>query len=218
MANIQVYHFIGSPPSQAVIMTAKTLGVPLELKRLDFMKKEHLQPEFTKINPDQTVPTMIDEDFILWESRTIMRYLVGKFGGEDNSLYPRDLQKRAEVDRLLDYDLGVFYKTLIEGVWLPFKDRTPKTKEQEEKVTKVLSRFDTLLKDKKFLTGDNLTIADFSMVVGFIVELVYEGDKSKFPNAMAWYKRMQEETCFKETYDTIKDFVEMMKKQHAEMP
>ncbi|XP_046573021.1 glutathione S-transferase 1-1-like [Haliotis rubra] len=114
MANIEFYYFTGSGPCRSVLMTAKALGVPLELKQLDYWNKQHLSPEFTEINPDQTVPTIKDGEFTLWESRAIMRYLVGTYGGEDNSLYPQDLKKRAEVDRLLDYDLGVFHRTMLE--------------------------------------------------------------------------------------------------------
>ncbi|XP_071107751.1 glutathione S-transferase 1-1-like [Haliotis cracherodii] len=121
MASIQLYHFPASPPCRSVRMTSKALGVQLELKQLEYHNKGHLSPEFIKINPDHTTPTIVDGDFTLWESRAIMRYLVGKYGGEDNSLYPRDLQKRAEVDRLLDYDLGVFYRTMLDDVMMPLR-------------------------------------------------------------------------------------------------
>ncbi|XP_046350920.2 glutathione S-transferase 1-like [Haliotis rufescens] len=208
MADIQLYHFPGSAPCRSVIMTAKALGVPLDLKPLDLMNKDHLSPEFAKINPDQTVPTIIDGDFTLWESRAIMRYLVAKYGGEDNSLYPRDLQKRAAVDRLLDYDLGVFYRAMIECVWLPFRDKIKVTKEQDEKVIKAFERIDTHVKDMKFLTGNTLTIADFAVVVGFAAEELYPGDMSKYPNAMAWYKRVQELPYYKEANQSYFELLE----------
>ncbi|XP_046378892.2 glutathione S-transferase 1-like [Haliotis rufescens] len=216
MANIQLYYFKGSPPSLAVLMTAKALGVPLEMKELQYWNKDHLAPEFTEINPDQSVPTIIDGDFTLWESRAILRYLIGKYGGEDNSLYPRDPQKRAEVDRLLDYDLGVFFRVILEDLWLPFRDKYEMTKEQDEKVMKGFKRIDTLVKDKKFLTGNNPTIADFSIVVGFAVEIVYPGDMSKYPNAMAWYKRMQELPYYKEANQSFPGWVESVKNRHTE--
>ncbi|XP_046573051.1 glutathione S-transferase 1-like [Haliotis rubra] len=212
MANIQLYLFFPSPPCRSVRMTAKALGVPLELKQLNHVNKEHLSPEFLKTNPDHIVPTITDGDFTLWESRAIMRYLVGKFGGEDNSLYPRDLQKRAEVDRLLDYDLGVFYRAILETLMLPVRNRNTPTKEQEEQVVKAFNRIDTLLKDKKFLTGDHITIADFAMVVGFGSEFLFPGDMSNYPNAMAWYKRMQELPYYQEVNQPFFDYVENLKK------
>ncbi|XP_046573050.1 glutathione S-transferase 1-like isoform X3 [Haliotis rubra] len=216
MANIQLYHFSASPPCRSVRMAAKALGVQLELKQLDFANKEHLNPEFLKINPDQIVPTMTDGDFTLWESRAIMRYLVGKYGGEDNSLYPRDLQKRAEVDRLLDYDLGVFYRAMLETLMWPVRNRSTPTKEQQEQVVKAFNRINTLLKDKKFLTGDNVTIADFAMVVGFAAEFLFQGNMSDYPNAMAWYKRMQELPYYQEVNQAFYDIVEKMRNPPAE--
>ncbi|XP_067671877.1 glutathione S-transferase 1-like [Haliotis asinina] len=215
MANIQLYFFPASPFCRSVRMTAKALGVPLDLKQRSYHNKDHLSPEFTKINPDQIVPTIIDGDFILWESRAIMRYLVGKFGGEDNNLYPRDLQKRAEVDRLLDYDLGVIYRALFENLVIPLRyKKLPKTtKEQDETIMKAFGRIDTLVKDKKFLTGNTLTIADFAIVVEFADEVLYSGDMSKYPNAMAWYKRMQELPYYQEVNEPFYDLVENMKNQ-----
>jgi glutathione S-transferase len=52
--------------------------------------------------------------FIIIFSRPVMQYLVSKFGGRHSYLYPKDLQKRAIVDRLLYYDLGSVYKTVTE--------------------------------------------------------------------------------------------------------
>lgn len=42
-----------------------------------------------------------------------MSYLVGTFG-KDDSLYPNDPQKRANVDRMLYFDIGTLYKSMID--------------------------------------------------------------------------------------------------------
>ena len=34
------------------------------------------EPEYLAINPNGRVPTLVDGDFVLWESNSIMRYLV----------------------------------------------------------------------------------------------------------------------------------------------
>lgn len=39
-----------SPPSRAVRIVAEYLNIPLELKIVDLGKKEHLKPEFIKVN------------------------------------------------------------------------------------------------------------------------------------------------------------------------
>ncbi|GBP40297.1 Glutathione S-transferase 1, isoform C [Eumeta japonica] len=60
------------------------------------------------MNPQHTVPTMVDGDFTLWESRAISRYLVNEYG-KDSSLYPEDPKVRAMVDQRMDFDLGILY-------------------------------------------------------------------------------------------------------------
>jgi glutathione S-transferase len=57
-------------------------------------------PEYLAINPFGLLPTLIDNDFVLTESNTILRYLAETKGGEE--LYPRSPKLRAGVDRMLD--------------------------------------------------------------------------------------------------------------------
>lgn len=57
-------------------------------------------PEYLAINPFGLLPTLIDNDFVLYESNTILRYLAETKGGEE--LYPRSPRLRAGVDRMLD--------------------------------------------------------------------------------------------------------------------
>lgn len=92
-------------------MLAKALGVELNLKKLDLQAKEHLTPEFLKLNPQHTIPTLVDNNFSIWESRAILGYLVEKYGKND-SLYPKDPQQRAVVNQRLYFDMGTFYHRL----------------------------------------------------------------------------------------------------------
>jgi glutathione S-transferase len=45
---LDLYYTIASPPCRSVMLLAKTLGLELNLKHVDFPKKEHLEPEFLK--------------------------------------------------------------------------------------------------------------------------------------------------------------------------
>lgn len=57
-------------------------------------------PEYLAVNPFGLLPTLIDNEFVLTESNTILRYLAETKGGEE--LYPRSPKLRAGVDRMLD--------------------------------------------------------------------------------------------------------------------
>lgn len=46
---IDLYYLPPSPPSRAVILLAKALGIHLNLKVIDVSKGEQLSPEFIKV-------------------------------------------------------------------------------------------------------------------------------------------------------------------------
>lgn len=106
---IDLYSMEDSPPCRAVMMTAKMLGVDLNIKETNLLANEHIKPEFIAINPQHNVPTIDDDGLILNESRAICAYLVNQYAKED-SLYPKDPKIRAVVDQRLYFDMGVFYQ------------------------------------------------------------------------------------------------------------
>ena len=57
-------------------------------------------PELAQ-NPNGLVPVIVDGDFVLWESNSIIRYLANKWAA--HALLPREPQPRAEVDRWIDW-------------------------------------------------------------------------------------------------------------------
>lgn len=86
------------------------VGVELNLKTLNLMAGEQMQPSFLKINPQHNVPTIDDSGFYLNESRAICAYLVNKYGKNDH-LYSKVPKERAIIDQRLYFDMGVFYKS-----------------------------------------------------------------------------------------------------------
>ncbi|KAJ4433447.1 hypothetical protein ANN_15750 [Periplaneta americana] len=73
---------------------------------------DHLKPEYLKMNPQHTIPTMNDNGYVLWESRAILGYLVDEYG-KDDTLYPKDPKKRAVVNQRLYFDIGTLYPKYI---------------------------------------------------------------------------------------------------------
>jgi glutathione S-transferase len=183
-------------------MTAKHLNIDMEIKDLKLMEGEHMKPEFLKINPQHCIPTLDDNGFVLWESRAIITYLVNEYG-ENSSLYPKDPKKRAIVDRMLYYDMGTFGKALMDWVYPQILNR-PVTDldEREKKMKDTLKQFDTLMMDKKYVAGENLTVADLSLLSTITSLMALDFDYSSHANVTKWINRLQAELPYYDNYVT----------------
>ena len=134
------------------------------------MTGAHHQEPYISVNPNGLVPTLVDGDFMLTESSTILKYLADKF---DLPTYPKDLKKRAKVNEMMDWFNTGFYRDYAYGVVYPQiyphhkrpSDEVQKGtiawgKELTKKWLQVLNDH-WLGKGNKYLTGDELTIADY---------------------------------------------------------
>ncbi|KAH8279047.1 hypothetical protein KR026_000135 [Drosophila bipectinata] len=192
MGKITLYGIDGSPPVRSVLLTLNALGLDYEYKIVNLLEKEHLKPDFLKINPLHTVPALDDNGFYLADSHAINSYLVSKYG-KDDSLYPKDLQKKAIVDQRLHYDSSVVTgaaKAITAPLFWENKLEIPKAKiDALEAVYKNLNLF---LESGDYLAGDQLTIADFSVtavLTGMVLFL--EVDATKYPKLAAWIQRIK---------------------------
>ncbi|CAD7015398.1 unnamed protein product [Ceratitis capitata] len=113
-----LYYSPRSPPCRAVLLTAAAIGVELDLRLTNLKEKEHLTPEFLKLNPQHTIPVLDDNGTVVTDSHVISAYLADKYS-PDETLYPKDKLKRMEVDSRLYYDAGHLFprvRLMVEPV------------------------------------------------------------------------------------------------------
>ncbi|XP_016958516.3 glutathione S-transferase 1-like [Drosophila biarmipes] len=199
MGKLTLYGIDGSPPVRSVLLTLRALGVEFEYKVVNLLEKEHLKPEFLKINPLHTVPVLDDDGFVLIDSHAINSYLVGKYG-KDDSLYPKDLKKRAIVDQRLHYDSSVVTSTgksiLFPLLW---ENKTEIPQARIDALEAVYKNLNLFLESGDYLAGDNLTIADFHITAALTAFLVFLPlDATKYPKLAAWDQRIKELPYYEE--------------------
>uniref|UniRef100_G3MM07 Uncharacterized protein n=1 Tax=Amblyomma maculatum TaxID=34609 RepID=G3MM07_AMBMU len=189
---VQLYLFPGSAPCTFVQMVAKHIGVDLSLKELDFLKREHESPEFTKVNPFQKVPTINDAGFILYECNAIATYLVNKYA-PTSDLNPKDVQKRAHMDQVLSV-VATHIQPKFSAFSIPsFRtNKKPSAESIKEFENGVLKAFEVVVGDRKFAVGDHLTLADIRLIslLACIVPLADIFDRSKYPKVASYYDRV----------------------------
>ena len=63
------------------------------------------------MNPTHQIPSIDDNGFHLAESCAIAQYLCDKYTS-DNNLYPKDVQKRAQVNRMMFFGAGTLWPAM----------------------------------------------------------------------------------------------------------
>ncbi|KAF2901359.1 hypothetical protein ILUMI_04817 [Ignelater luminosus] len=181
-----------SPAGHSVLLTAEAINLKMEVIMIDPSKGEHLSPEFLKINPEHTFPTLDDNGFIIRESHVINTYLVQKYS-KDDYLYPQNLQKRTLIDQCLYLDCGVIQPKMM-AILEPIIKHSVKIipKDKSDNLIQILSTLETTLQGKKYLTGNNVTIADLNIIATISAcSVLVPVAANRFPNITEWITRMQ---------------------------
>uniref|UniRef100_A0A6P4FC78 Glutathione S-transferase 1 n=1 Tax=Drosophila rhopaloa TaxID=1041015 RepID=A0A6P4FC78_DRORH len=200
MGKISLYGLDASPPTRACLLTLKALDIPFDFVFVNLFEKENYSEEYSKKNPQHTVPLLQDDDACIWDSHAIMAYLVGKYAASDE-LYPKDLLQRAKVDQLLHFESGVIFESALRRLTRPilFNGESTLPRNQVDHINQIYDFVEAFLDDHDYLAGDQLTIADFSIVstitsIGVFLEL----DLAKYPRIAAWLDRLRELPYYEE--------------------
>ncbi len=187
-----------SPNVRRVRLTAAVLGIDLDEKLLDFAKGEHKSAEYLALNPNGAVPTLVDGDFVLTESRAIMQYLASK--KPESGLLPKSEAERADVLRWQFWDAAHFSPALgTLGFERVFKAMMSLGDPDQSKVNDALASFrrfagvlDKRLDGKTYVVGDALTIADLTLASSLMYGKQAEAPIAEFPHLQAWFGRIGE--------------------------
>ncbi|RWS30476.1 glutathione S-transferase 1: isoform D-like protein [Leptotrombidium deliense] len=193
---IDLYYIPDSPNCRPVLMTAKHLKVPLNLKIVKLWEGEHMKPEYEKLNPQKCVPTLVDDGFVLGESRAIISYLANKYA-PDSDIYPKCPKQRAVVDRMLYFDIGSLMKSIWDWIAPQGFEKKPPNADLEKAFVKHLNILnDRFLKEHKYVAGDHLTIADFAILSSVTTLFSLDYDLSKYANITSWLDRLEKQLPF----------------------
>lgn len=144
------------------------------------------------MNPQHTIPTIDDNGVIIYDSHAICEYLVDKYS-QDDSLYPKDIVKRAQVNARLHFDTGFLFARLrfmLEPIFYFGESEIPAWK--IEYMQKCWDLMEAFLANGKYVCGDTITIADYCCIASISsVDKVAPIDAKKYPKLLAWIKLME---------------------------
>jgi glutathione S-transferase len=161
------------PPSARVlgIMALKShLALDCEVLAIDLGRGDQLTPRYLALNANKKMPTLEDDGFVLWESNAILFYLAAK--RPDQGLWPSDAQGQANVLRWLAWESAHWD---AESVGMVSFEKASKAvlglgpsdpafiARGEQNFARFAAVLNNSLQGRTWLTGERLTIADFSI-------------------------------------------------------
>lgn len=140
------------------------------------------------------MPTIVDDDFVLCESKAILMYLPHKMGlCKGRAFYPKCARQRALVHQRLLFDSVDFYSTISEIVGLALGSEPIMTVRHKAAIVSALNVMETqFLKDGDFFVGNHVTIADFAFCssVAALIAIGFNINDD-YPKIVEWYERME---------------------------
>ena len=178
-----------------VVWLLEEMGLPYERHDVGGAFGGTDTPEYRVLNPNGVVPTLVEDEFVLWESNAILRYLAvaHEAGGP---FWPGDLHARANVDRWMDWlqtTLGPQMTPVFWGLvrFAPEQRDWPTINKAAARLSELYGMLDHVLAETDFVGGASLTLCDISIGVHVHRWFSFEGiDRPDQPHLRAWYDRL----------------------------
>jgi glutathione S-transferase len=198
---ITLYYGSGSPFAWRVHLALEHKALAYERTILSFAAGDTRKPEFVALNPRHRVPTIVDGDFVLYESSAIVEYLDEAYPGRGSPLFPGDAKRRALIRRLVA-EIDNYFDEAIE----PILEESISTKPEERDPKRLADGLQAVRDEytlfERALAGDflagPLSAADYAFypLVAFLDRCamrssLYDAASLLPPGLAAWKKRVE---------------------------
>ncbi len=163
-------------------------------------------PEFLKLNPNGLVPTLEDDNIVLWESNTILRYLARQH--DPSQRFPSDLAAQYQSEKWMDWQLGTMWPSL-RPAFLGLT-RVPEAERNYAAIRKayqdtndLLALLDQELVNQQYCSGEHFHLGDICLALcvsrWILLHQTFPdqtGPRSLLKNIDVWIKRIEAETQY----------------------
>jgi len=200
---MKLYSIHNSNNCRRVNATIQHLG--LEVDVVEPAMADLKKPDYLAVNPNGKVPTLVDGDLKLWESRSIMQYLAAK--KPESSLWPNDVKRRSDIARWqfweaahLSRGTGAYaFENLFKKIFMK-QDPDPVALAVGDKEWRTFAPvLDAQLASRKWILGDDLTLADFSVGACFSYAEPSKLPWNDYTHIKAWCSRLSELPAWRNT-------------------
>ena len=163
-------------------------GQPYQLIEKSTRADDLQTADYTRLNPNARIPTLVDGDVTLWESMAINIYLAQKYDGPVHLAGPKDLGLAAQWSFWAVLELEELLLGLLEHrAVLPEFARDPSRVERNELLLRrPLGVLNDRLTGREYLAGDSFTVADLNVAGILAWGRMARFDLSAFSEAARW--------------------------------
>jgi GSH-dependent disulfide-bond oxidoreductase len=150
-----------TPNGWKISIALEEMGLPYEVRVIDFATKEQKADWYVKLNPNGRIPTLVDDGFAVFESGAILIYLAEKTG----RFLPKDVQGRSRVLQWLMFQMsGIGPMMGQANVFLRYfpEKIQPAIDRYQREVTRLFEVMDRQLAANEYIAGA-YSIADMAL-------------------------------------------------------
>ena len=175
-----------------VVWVMEELGIPYARTDMGGPHGGTDAPDYRAKNPNGVIPTLVEDDFVLWESNAVVRYLV-QSQAPGHAMWPDDLRSRASIDRWMDWQqttLGppqsTVFQTLVRTA--PDKRDPAALAVATAKAKHAWTLLDNAMGD--YVAGAEFTLADVALGVHVHRWFSFDMPRPSLPRLRSWYDRL----------------------------
>ena len=178
---------------QKVLWVCDELHLPYEREDIGGAFGHNLSGEYLAMNPNGTIPTLIDNGRTLWESNAIVRYLCES--REPHGLLPEDAWSIALAQQWMDWQQTVLAPAIRPLFWNLIRT-SPKNQDLEaisaarNKTEAALRILDDHLSRHKYVTGNCFSFGDIPVGVMAYRWFNLDIQRAALPSLEHWYRRL----------------------------
>jgi GST-like protein len=156
-----ILYTAATPNGWKVSIALEEMGLPYEVRVIDFATNEQKADWYVKLNPNGRIPTLTDDGFALFESGAILIYLAEKTG----RFLPQDTRTRSRVIQWLMFQMSAVGPMMGQAnVFLRYfpEKIQPAIDRYQREVTRLFGVLDRQLAAHEYIVGD-YSIADIAL-------------------------------------------------------
>lgn len=198
---LKIYGRDNSINVRKVLWACAELGIAFEREDWGAGFRPTSEAGFLAMNPNAMVPVIDDDGFVLWESNSILRYLVAQYGG--SALYPAAPRERARVDQWLDWQASDLNRSWSYA-FMALARKSPEHGDAQQVAASIAgwTRFMQVLEQQLQHSGGYVAGADFTLAdiaVGLSVNRWFGTpfEHAPLPAVAAYFERLTERPGFR---------------------